>query len=168
MTPAPEFTSAADLRAHYAGVRSRLIEATVRHAALPARRPYAPAPIPRPVAHIGPVWPSMAEPQDDGTIVIPSFLSRYRAVHKPHMPITSAERWKIIMREVAAEHGLTTNDIRRAGRQNVIVVARNHYCSRCYRETTMSLTQIGHTLGKDHTTVLHGIRKHEQRMRGAA
>lgn len=74
-----------------------------------------------------------------------------------------------ICEEVAEKHGLTVVELRSARRSKYVVRARHEAFWRCRQETTASLPQIGrHLGGKDHTTVLHGIRMHEKRMREAA
>lgn len=76
-------------------------------------------------------------------------------------------RWKIIALEVAKKHGLTLNDLMSIRRDQASVNARYEAFWRCRHETTMSLPQIGRRFGnRDHTTVLHGIQKHEKMLRG--
>lgn len=72
--------------------------------------------------------------------------------------------WKSIAREVAAKHAVTLIDLVSDRRDQRIVRARHEAFYRCRHETTMSLPQIGKRFGnRDHTTVLHGIKKHEER-----
>jgi hypothetical protein len=71
----------------------------------------------------------------------------------------------MIIREVAAKHGLTLAEIKATRRKVKIVDARYEVFFRLSKETSMSLPMIGKKLGGyDHTTVLHGIRMHEKRM----
>ena len=73
--------------------------------------------------------------------------------------------WKRIACEVAAKHQVSMTDLFSARRDQMVVRARHEIFWRCRYETTMSLPQIGKRFGdRDHTTVLHGIRKHTQRM----
>lgn len=73
--------------------------------------------------------------------------------------------WKVIVREVCAKHGLTVPQIIGTCRSRDIVAARHEAFWRLSRETKMSSTRIGYRMGgKDHTTVLHGIKMHKQRM----
>lgn len=82
----------------------------------------------------------------------------------PGTPV-SRDRWRIIVDQVAAKHNLTANDVRSARRAHEVVVARHECFYRLKNETTMSLPQIGRLMGnKDHTTVLHGIHRHEARI----
>ena len=92
------------------------------------------------------------EPLDDnGNIVIPGLFT---------------PQWKQIARQVAAKHGVSVTDLLSARRDRPVAVARHEAFYRCRHETTLSLPEIGRRFGgRDHTTVLHGVRMHEQRMR---
>lgn len=73
--------------------------------------------------------------------------------------------WRTIARDVAAKHGLPLSDLMSIRRNRTAVAARHEAFWRCRMETTLSLPQIGHRFGgRDHSTVLHGLRKHAQRM----
>jgi len=70
-----------------------------------------------------------------------------------------------IMHEVSAKHELTIHELRSNRRDRLLVAARNEAMWRMKRETSLSLPAIGHKMGgRDHTTVLHGIRRHEARI----
>jgi hypothetical protein len=72
---------------------------------------------------------------------------------------------RAMLQEVAEASRLTPEQI--VGQQrNVRIVAARHYLMwRLRRETTWSLPQIGRFLGgRDHTTVLHGIRSWEKKI----
>jgi hypothetical protein len=72
--------------------------------------------------------------------------------------------WKVIVHEVAKKHGVGFMEIVGAQRSRRIVAARHECCYRIAMETTMSLPMIGRRLGgRDHTTILHGLRMHAQR-----
>ncbi len=74
-----------------------------------------------------------------------------------------------IIREVAAEHDLTEGAIVGERRTKEIVAARQHAMWRLAQEQRWSLARIGRVLGgRDHTTIIHGVRRHEQRLREAA
>lgn len=72
-----------------------------------------------------------------------------------------------IIREVAAKHGLTADDLTGEQRTQHVVVARHEAMWKCAQNKRWSLTRIGNAFAKDHTTVLNGIRRHEQRMQEA-
>jgi chromosomal replication initiation ATPase DnaA len=70
-----------------------------------------------------------------------------------------------IIAEVARRHGYSTAEIKSSRRHRGAIIARQEAMWLCRRETLSSLPQIGAALGnRDHTTVLHGIRRHEERM----
>jgi len=73
--------------------------------------------------------------------------------------------WRRIVLEVCEKHGLRLNDVISERRAVPLVKARQEAMYRLHQETTMSLPAIGRRLGnRDHTTVLYGIRRHQQRM----
>lgn len=70
-----------------------------------------------------------------------------------------------ILEEVAEKHGVTVRDIKSDRRRRALVVARQEAMWRAYNETSHSLPTVGKLMGgKDHATVLHGIRRHEERL----
>lgn len=82
---------------------------------------------------------------------------------------TSADRAKQIAKFVAEKHGLTLEQLVGRTRSDDVVKARHEVFYRLRKETTWSLPRIGRFIGgRDHTTVLHGIRKHEMRLRSPA
>lgn len=78
-------------------------------------------------------------------------------------------RWRDIVCEVCAKHGVSVLDVMGSYRDRRIVHARQEAMYRLRHETTMSYPEIGRRLGdKDHTTVMHGEAKHAERMESAA
>lgn len=75
--------------------------------------------------------------------------------------------WRRIILETAIKHNLMPAEMLSSQRAYNLVAARHEVMYRLKTETTMSLPAIGKKLGKDHTTVLHGIRKHVKRMEAA-
>lgn len=72
-----------------------------------------------------------------------------------------------IMRDVCNKHGISKSELLSPRRAVPIVAARHEAMYRMSKETTMSLPAIGRRMGgRDHTTVLHGIRKYEASLRG--
>jgi hypothetical protein len=103
------------------------------------------------------VWPELPAP--------PEPLEETRL---PAVTLTTPA-WKQIVQDVCDKHGFTLPEILGARRSKVIVIARHEAFYRLSTETTMSLPQIGYRMGgKDHTTVIHGIRQHKARMEGKA
>lgn len=79
---------------------------------------------------------------------------------------TSMNRARAIVKEVAREMEVSVMDIISTRRCRDYVMARQYIMWRLKRETTWSLPRIGQFLGnRDHTTILHGIRKWEERMK---
>ena len=73
---------------------------------------------------------------------------------------TSPFKWRHIVEEVAEKHGVSFETMKGDNRRKGVTVARFEVCARLYDETGMSLPQIGRLLNKDHSTVLHAIRRH--------
>jgi len=67
-----------------------------------------------------------------------------------------------ILRECAREHGCTVQEILSPTRFSNVIKARRKAMWRLHKRGTMSLTQIGRYLNKDHSTVLHALRKYEK------
>lgn len=81
---------------------------------------------------------------------------------------TSMNRARAIVKEVAREMEVSVMDIISPRRSREYVMARQYIMWRLKRETTWSLPRIGQFLGgRDHTTILHGIRQWEKRMKEA-
>ena len=90
--------------------------------------------------------------------------------YDPYPPLPTLEHagtWTapmvVIARQVAAWHRVTVLALRGEGRSRKLVIARQEAFYRCRRELGRSLPQIGNFFGRDHTTVLHGIRAHASR-----
>lgn len=67
---------------------------------------------------------------------------------------------KVIVREVCDKHGVSWMDITSTRRHVSIVAARNEAFYRLRNETSMSFPEIGKFLGgRDHSTVIHGMRR---------
>lgn len=75
--------------------------------------------------------------------------------------------------EVALAHGVTLADLRGPNRLRKVTVARQEAFARCraMKETgglAYSYPAIAHYFGRsDHTTVIHGVRRHEARQAAA-
>lgn len=79
--------------------------------------------------------------------------------------VDSPFQWRHIADEVCAKHNLSFEQMCSDQRRKDIVAARFETFYRLSTETSMSLPQIGRRIGgKDHTTVLHGIRQYKARM----
>lgn len=69
-----------------------------------------------------------------------------------------------IAAEVCKAHQISPLDFFSKRRFRPITKARQEYCYRARHETTASYPEIAKLLGWDHTSVLYGVRKHEQRL----
>ena len=112
---------------------------------------------------------------EQGKVLAPSVAPKpaYQRKRKPQdvlairqappadIPISDAHR---IMREVCEKHGLTKAELLSARRDVTIVAARQEAMYRMSKETSMSMPAIGMRLGRDHTTVIYGVRKHAERL----
>lgn len=76
-------------------------------------------------------------------------------------------RWRRILAEVAKAHGLTTADLIGQRRARHVIRARQEAYHRLYRETKLSLPEIGRRMKRDHTSILHGVRAHHRRLKAA-
>lgn len=85
------------------------------------------------------------------------------------LPLPDAERWKAIISEVCEKYGIDWIELASHRRSVPAVIARHEAMYRMRHETVMSLPAIGRRLGgRDHTSVIHGIRRHEERMAAEA
>lgn len=98
---------------------------------------------------------------------VPAVIKQYRLVvnHRPKNEIIRPLIHEIIS-EVAKKHGVTPVAITSDRRNAKLVAARYEAMWRARNETTYSLPRIGMAFRRDHTTVLHGIAKHEALVNG--
>lgn len=68
-----------------------------------------------------------------------------------------------IAARVAAEHGFTVDDLKRRTRTKATDAARLQAYAEIYAAGRNSTLRIGAFFGRDHSSVLHGIRKHQER-----
>lgn len=81
----------------------------------------------------------------------------------------STPHWKRIRMEVCQKHGIALVDLIGERRDRLSAKARHEAFYRMRHETTMSLPSIGRRMGgRDHTTVMNGIKRHEMRMKEEA
>lgn len=70
-----------------------------------------------------------------------------------------------IIEETATKYEVSVAEIKGRRKDKFIIKARHEVCYRLYRERGYSLKQIGKIVGgRDHTTVLLAIRRHELRL----
>jgi chromosomal replication initiation ATPase DnaA len=67
--------------------------------------------------------------------------------------------------EICKEYKLKFQQLISDRRERHLVIARHHFMYRATTETDKTTVQIGRFLGnRDHTTVMHGIKKYKARM----
>lgn len=70
-----------------------------------------------------------------------------------------------ILDQIAEQYGVSVADLRGPDRTKAISTARQHAMWLMAQQPHLSLPQIGRYLnGRDHTTILHGIRQHQARL----
>jgi hypothetical protein len=112
--------------------------------------------------------PAPKPPQNDN--IVSAIVSKFRCVLDTRtkggtLPSRNIFAMRHIMEEVALEYRVTVLELVSPSRKSPVVRARQAAYWRANRETQLSLHGIGrHFGGKDHTTVLHGIRKHQARI----
>lgn len=75
------------------------------------------------------------------------------------------KNWRKIIREVCAKHAVSMNDVLSDYRAVHVVAARFECYWRLRTELKMSFPTIGKAMGgRDHSSVVHGVRKYEARM----
>lgn len=128
------------LRESYREIRTRLrTPVEIKPSRRPKARPFAPT------------WSLPAPPPK------PQYV-------KPSIVVFNKNSLAIIVEEVAAKHGLTVHDLRCVCRAIKLVNARHEFFYRAATETTVAYAAIGRFLNdRDHTTVIHGIRRHCKR-----
>jgi hypothetical protein len=108
-------------------------------------------------AYVPPPPPPKPAPRKPEVDPITALLAKYKLVFDSEAT-ASIPTGKRIIRECAADAGLTVNDLRSEGRVRKLARARQFAMWRIAKETSLSLPQIGRLLCRDHTTVLHAIR----------
>jgi hypothetical protein len=68
--------------------------------------------------------------------------------------------WRIIAQQVCEKHKISLKELQGERRFKRLSVARREIFWRLRHELGMSLLDIARKMGKDHTTVLHGLRVH--------
>lgn len=84
-------------------------------------------------------------------------------------PILSMPHWRRIALDVCEKRGVRLIDVCSARRSTPLVLARHEIMYRLHMETNMSYPAIGRRLGgRDHTTVMYGVRRYVERMQEQA
>ena len=71
---------------------------------------------------------------------------------------------KKVLAEVSAKYGVREADVISDRRFPSLTAPRHEMMWRMRHETTWSMPKIGAFMRRDHTTILHGVRKHQERL----
>jgi len=88
----------------------------------------------------------------------PAKVARYLGV-----PAAKAFNWRRMAKSVAERHGLNLPDILGDEKTKKVTKARQEVMSEL-RDRGWSYAQIGQAMARDHTTIMHGVKAHEQRL----
>jgi hypothetical protein len=127
-----------EMHQHYKAVRDRL-----RYA--PPKKPVVIAFVPQP------------EPQPE----LQQELPKIKCSIEISLPLSPAQ---CILQEVVLKHGITIEEIKCHSHKKIFVRARQEAAYLMREKLKLSLPMIGRVIGKrDHTTILHAIRKYKKR-----
>ncbi len=143
--PVREYASAAEMRRHAAEVRSRL---------------FAPRVVMPRLTHQAPAPKAWAKPKVDQVRLVSPETVTPKSLKNPALhPIRG------MMQMVSLVTDISQLDLRSHRRTADVVKARQILFYLCKTYTVFSLPEIGkRTGGKDHTTVLHGVRRVQDAM----
>ena len=150
--------SAANAKAHYAAVRARLTKAVI-----PVQKLTKPHFVTLRRLVAAPVLSDeQAAAYEDLYL---SMLARSIALVERKQRAPSGEpTLEHLLAMTAEKYGLSLPELSSARRDKAGVNARHEYMWRAKKETSKSLGQIGKACGgRDHTTVLHGLRVYAER-----
>lgn len=140
--------SVQQLRANYRDAARRLGRFGNLQLIEPPKTSYAPAPLPKLTSYAPAPLPS------------PHPHWKFVLVH-----IDAPVSFKVLMRAVCEKNDVTQIDLVSSRRTQHVAHARQELMYWAKTRTGMSLPDIGRRLGdRDHTTVLHGVRVHGQRI----
>lgn len=90
-----------------------------------------------------------------------------KPVPAPTVPLEDSFKsftFKQILSAVSDYYGLTINEIKGRCKRLVYIEPRHVAFYLCQKMTRLSFTQIGRRLERDHTTVMHGVRRIEEKI----
>ncbi|WP_375408553.1 helix-turn-helix domain-containing protein [uncultured Methylobacterium sp.] len=141
------------MRADAKALKARLMgEAPARSSAPIAR----PAPVPQPVF----VTPEAAPPAIDPAEAERQAMQAWAREYEGTPAMSRHARTRFIIRTIAVHHGVTVEEVEGEGRRAKVVRPRQLAMVALWLEiSSMSLPSVGRLLNRDHTTVLHALRK---------
>lgn len=84
-----------------------------------------------------------------------------------HKRVQMTDAALAIALEVGRKYDVTLDEMMSAERRHNFVLARHETWWRMRHELGHSYPRIGRAFGKDHTSIVHGVQRYEERMRGA-
>jgi hypothetical protein len=87
-----------------------------------------------------------------------------KLVFAPHLrrSIGYSPSWRVILDDVCKKHRLHPRDVLGPSRARNLVACRHEAMWVIYTSTSMSFPQIGLRFNRDHSVVLHAVRKYEK------
>lgn len=76
---------------------------------------------------------------------------------------TPAARYRQVIASICEAYGVPMEEVMGEARSVVLVHAR-HACYAALRALGLSNPHVGRIMGRDHTTIIHGVRQHKIRM----
>tara|TARA_R110002126_G_scaffold180663_2_gene329440 strand:+ start:760 stop:1023 length:264 start_codon:yes stop_codon:yes gene_type:complete len=64
--------------------------------------------------------------------------------------------------KIADEHGFTLHEMTSDRRAKALVIARREYFNEAFKKTKASTVIIGRAIDKDHTTVMHALKRQKE------
>ncbi len=137
--------TAAEQVRHYADIRARLMGHPRRAVPLLA--------IPAPQIASAPAPVAFAPVEDYEPPVVDN------TPHGAPLNMLAPCSWKFLRDLAALRHGISVREIMSPSRGRPVVAARYEAMALVYQHSQLSLPQVGRLFKRDHTTVLHALRK---------
>lgn len=83
---------------------------------------------------------------------------------EPPPPKGMSQKIYAIVAGVAKKHGVTVALIMGEARDKRVILARHEVWWRVWRTSGLSYPRMGAMFRRDHTTIMHGVKRYEQRM----
>lgn len=103
-----------------------------------------------------PTAPVVAAPQP---VEEPIHQSRSRVAYGCPINMIRTASWRFLLELAVLRYGVSQRDLLGPTRQRSIVEARNYAIGLIYQHTQQSMPGVGNRFGRDHTTILHALRR---------
>lgn len=94
--------------------------------------------------------------------IAPPPIPKPKPVQLLHNPF--AMDWMIVVNSIAIKHGIDAEHIMGRSLKRIYIPARQEAMYEVWRQTKLSLGQVGHIFKKDHSTIQHAIYQHQDRI----